>query len=255
MKLLAVIFMIAYSFTSLSAVEVRNLLRMSPVGTLEQGDSVKIEIQLWPVENFDEKYFLNFKDNLFLESFYVSDVHVARSENNYDVIEIKIDGIAIKPMTKNHEVRLVFGDYATSFSMPLSIKKLDGLDGGFTILGQSVNFSTQNIYVISLTVLIGALILMVLIFRKKIKYLFEKKTIDRESEKFFQTLFHSANNREQFEEIYLLRNRWLKYLPEKNPAINQFFKTMEEHQYKRTWSKDNLYEVKDSFDKIRGGIK
>ena len=62
-------------------------------------------------------------------------------------------------------------------------------------------------------------------------------------------------SREDFEEIYILRKEWLKLIKEQAPAYQDFFKTLNQYQYKKEWGSEELREVSDSFDVIRWSFK
>ena len=253
-KIIFLLFMLLAT-SALAVVEIKNVMKFQPSGTLIQGDSVKIEIQLWPVDSYDEKKFLEYKDKIFLENFYVNDIKASRSENNYDVILLEVDAIATTPAPSGKVVSLDFGSYTTSSSLPFEIEKMEDFDGQFIILNQAVDYVGKNfglvIFGLCTLILIGIFIFS----RKRINKFFKKNKVDQERKIYFQTLFHNAKERNQFEEIYQKKNEWLDYIPEKNQTLQFFFKTLEEHQYKKSWTKEELFEVKSAFDKIRGGIK
>ena len=235
--------------------EIKNVIKFQPSGTLVQGDSVKISAQLWPIENYDESKFVEFKNKVFLEHFYVNDIRATRSENNYDVILLEVDAIAESPAPMGKQVNLAFGEYSTSTSLPFEIEKLEEFDGQFVILNQAVDYVGKNLG-IALAILAAILIILIFVnYRKKIFNYLGNNQKEAQRKAHFQTLFHNAKERSHFEEIYARKNEWLVYIPEKNQVLHSFFKTIEEHQYKKNWTKEELFEVKDSFDKIRGGIK
>lgn len=240
---------------SLFAGEVKNVTSFQPSRTLVQGDVVKIKIQIWPVEDYDENSFLKYKNNIFLEHFYVTEIKASRSENNYDVIILEVDAIVESIMAQGQNFNLVFGNYMTVISIPFEVEKLEGFNGQVVILEQSVEYEAKNIiYVLAIVLFLIAAVLVMHYWQKIISpFNKKKKLINRKI--YFQTLFHNANEREHFEEIYSKKSEWLEYIPEKSNAVLVFFKTIEEHQYKKSWNRETVFEVRDSFDKIRGGIK
>lgn len=255
MKKIIILLGILLTTSLWASIEVKNVIKFQPSGALTQGDSVKITVQMWPVENYDEKKFLEFKDKIFLENFYVNEIKSSRSENNYDVIILEVDAIAESPAPRGKVVSLNFGDYSTSTSLPFEVEKLENFDGQFIILNQAVDYVSKNVGLIlsAIVFLLGGVVLYY--YRKKIFKILGHNKREAQAKIQFQTLFHNAKERTHFEEIYARKNEWLKYIPEKTQALQSFFKLLEEHQYKKSWSKEELFEVKDSFDKIRGGIK
>lgn len=255
--MMRVVLLVLLTWTSFifASGEIKNVIKFQPSGALIQGDSVKITAQLWPVENYDESKFIEFKNKVFFEHFYVNDIKATRSENNYDVILLEVDAIAESPAPMGKQVSLVFGEYATSISLPFEIEKMEDFDGQFVILNQAVDYVSRN-FGIALTALGALLIILTFVYyRKKIFNYLGKNKKEAQRKIHFQTLFHNAKERNHFEEIYARKSEWLVYIPEKNQVLQNFFKTIEEHQYKKNWTKEELFEVKDSFDKIRGGIK
>lgn len=64
-----------------------------------------------------------------------------------------------------------------------------------------------------------------------------------------------SNSREDFEMIYLKKDDWLKFVNEMTPSHDNFFKTLNAYQFKKNWERDELEEVKISFDNIRSSFK
>lgn len=252
-----IVFLLSFiMMTSVFSVEVKNVIKFEPSQNIKQGDLVNISMQLWPVENYDVAEFDKLKNQVTLSHFYVVTVEAKRSENNYDVILLNLSTIAESSAERGKSLDFRFGEYSTSFSLPFEIKPLESFDGSFVILNQAVDFAGKNLLtvVVSLLVIIVVLVLIVK-YRKRVINYFNKNVNDQKKKSHFQTLFHSAKERHHFEEIYKNKEQWLGYFPEKNHALLNFYKVMEEHQYKRQLSKEDLFEIKEAFDKIRGGIK
>lgn len=236
--------------------EVKNVIKFEPSQNIKQGDLVNISMQLWPVENYDVNEFNNLKNQVVLSHFYVVSVEAKRSENNYDVILVNLSTIAESSAERGQNLDFKFGDYITSFSLPFEIKPLESFDGSFVILNQAVDFVGKNFITTVIIILcVFALTFLILKYRKRVMNYFNKNVSEQKKKSHFQTMFHSAKERQHYEEIYKNKDQWLVFFPEKNNALHAFYKTMEEHQYKRQLSKEELFEIKEAFDKIRGGIK
>ena len=69
--------------------------------------------------------------------------------------------------------------------------------------------------------------------------------------KFWDQQFQKPMERIQLEYIYTNRNIWLELIGKKTMAINDFFRVLEEHQYKKLWTDEELEEIKTSFDPIK----
>lgn len=252
-----IVFLLSFiAMTSLYSMEVKNVIKFEPSQNIKQGDLVNITMQLWPVENYNVEEFNKLKNQVVLSHFYVVNLEAKRSENNYDVVLLNFSTIAESPAERGKNLDFQFGEYVTTLSLPFEVKPMESFDGSFVILNQAVDFAGKNLLsvVVWATVLL-AMILIFIKFRKKIMNYFNKNVSDQKKKSHFQTLFHSAKERHHYEEIYKNKDQWLVYFPEKNNALLNFYKIMEEHQYKRQLSKEDLFEIKEAFDKIRGGIK
>ncbi len=254
MKWFAII-LIVFSLNTVAS-DVRNKIVFNPSGNVSQGDTVSISMQLWPVEDYDINLFNALKGKTIFSHFYVTDVKARVSENNADVVLLDFDTIAESGAEKNKSIVFSFGNYTTQSTLPFSIVATGEIDGTFKILDQFLSLKRNKWVVIVVVILIVTALGFVgnsFYFRSNKKKKLKKKVLAEKTK--YQTLFHGAKEREHYEEIMKDKNIWLQFFSEKNSAINDFFRVMEEHQYKKTWDKEELFHVKEAFDKIRGGIR
>ena len=164
--------------------------------------------------------------------------------------------IIIKHSDGKDQQPLVFRDKVINIIPPqLSIAKAAKVSGEYFVMNQELAYS--NLMAITLVILLILLIALAFYKRTSIQNLFKKLRKDPTSIyiKKLKDMFSFANKREDFEEIYAVRKEWLHLIKTPDDNHNYFFKVIEMHQYKKTWSAEELLEVKNSFDPIRGSFK
>ncbi|MCB9094620.1 MAG: hypothetical protein H6621_06075 [Halobacteriovoraceae bacterium] len=90
--------------------------------------------------------------------------------------------------------------------------------------------------------------------KKLPKYLKEKKKKREEAQKRnqWQLFFKKAYKREDFEEIYKKRQEWEQWAS--HSKSNQFFRVLDNYQYKKNWSQEEMAEVTRNFNSLRDEI-
>jgi hypothetical protein len=127
------------------------------------------------------------------------------------------------------------------------INQLDKKANEFLIEDQDVD---HDYVIVGFIVIILILAIMIYLKREKLKLLLKKK--EKVDDKVtYAKMFLQAKSREDFEKLYLQKEKWIKLLKEVTPAHHDFFKVLNEHQYKKEWSPSIKNEVEDSFEQIR----
>lgn len=221
------------------------------IGQLKEGDIIEATIRVWPIENADLSQFKKLEKGTLFNAFYLAQItSLAPSPNNADVVELKglfiVKSTKVEPIyaLKYNEslIELRSGDVKVT---PLGDKSQD-----FYILDQSLDSSKLWM------ILTGAgIVLLILGFvkRQKIKeFLINLKPDQaKKDRKRYDELFRVASKREDFERLYSEKNKWLALLTDKAPAHLEFLKTLNQYQFKKDWSNEELNEVRASFDIIR----
>lgn len=221
----------------------------TPVTTIKEGDVIEGTITIWPVESTDDKFAKGLEGKLLLNAYFLQQVASAGpSENNADAFEIK--GIFIVRSTDAKSFQsLPLGNDAVDLKW--DARKIDALktkEKDFHIESQSV--FKRNIWKI-LAVVSVILVICLVVFRKKIKNMFSRKSKPVYTAEYFDELFRAASTRADFENIYALKNVWLPLLKVQTSSHNDFFKIMNQHQYKKTWGVDETTDTKSAFENIR----
>ncbi len=222
---------------------------------VSEGDLLEGVLKVWPLENAD---LIEFKKNLspnLLNIFYTLEIHsVEVSSNNADVVEVKALYI-VKPSKAgastdfDYKGKLIQLEAPNFQVIPMKDKSKD-----FYILNQSVNKSYLSMFLVVGLILVA--FITILWQWKKRKRNFKKNNKDPIAidKKMFSEKFELATNRQDYEEIYALKEKWLKHIIDPSPAYQDFFKTMDQHQFKKSWTDGDLNEVKEFFDIIRGSL-
>jgi len=248
-----------YLFLNLSigySAEIRAQFSLIPETTeLAEGDLVEGLLKVWPLENVDlDDFKKNLSPNL-LNIFYSLEIHsVEPSINNADVIEVKALYI-VKPSKEafssniEYKGRLIHVEAPHYQVIPLRDKSKD-----FYVLNQSINKSYLHI-VFVVGVILFVFIIICWQWKKITDFLLKNKKDPQVFErKMFSDKFSQAITREDYEEIYASKEKWLKLVVDHSPAYQDFFKTMNQHQFKKNWNQIDLDEVKETFDIIRGSF-
>ena len=116
---------------------------------------------------------------------------------------------------------------------------------------------SSNILVVGIGLIVLLLIGVMVWKKEKLLKLLSKYKTDPVAEKIkkYNKIFSEAITRESFEEIYADKLNWFPLVKVKAPAYQEYFKVMEQHQYKKQWTAEELDEVKNCFDIIRGSFK
>lgn len=257
MKVLSSLVLILYLFLSVSfAAEIQSDFHIVDADqVVKEGDIVEGVLKLWPVENADFDELKKLQDKVLFNTFYLTEIQSLKtSENNADVVEMKAwfivkanDKLADQPL--NYKGRTIFIP-----APKVKIEKASESDD-YYVMNQSTSYAVASkiIFIIAFIVLL----LFAIIKRENIKTWLKKFKNDPKSiaERKFKELFQKASSREEFERIYALRKEWLELIEEKAPAYQEFFKVMNQHQYKKSWGSEELSDVQSCFDIIRGSFK
>lgn len=256
MKSICLLIFLVYS-CFVSAVEIQSEFSLDTnVSSVVEGDLVQATLKVWPLESADKSEFSKLQNSLMFNSFQLIQIQsIEPSSNNADVIELKGTFIirASKYLTTfqlNYHGQIIPVEPPRIKVVPLGKKAED-----FFVLEQSLSYSHfKKILFLSL---LGLIILMALIKRKKIIHLIRgyKKDPRAEAIKYFDNKFLKASNRAEFEEIYAKRNEWMPLLKIQTSAYKEFFSVINQHQYKPVWTNGELKEVQSVFDVIRRSFK
>lgn len=220
--------------------------------TYKEGDILNARLQIWPVEDQDKK--IELKAGTYIdEVFYLADVFSEkRSENNFDVVQVDLllvlmkvptdDKLKIKLGDQEYLVDLQFKAEPTQIAQPQLImysQESEGFGLGFWVW--------NLIYIVGIAALFGIYLLTRMYLRKKRQ--------DQEKEKiqnYWSTRFKTVEKREDFEIVYSRKKEWLRLVKLQTPPIVEFFRVMEDVQYKKQWNNEDEEVVKDTFENIRG---
>ena len=220
----------------------------SKITSLKEGDVVNAVLRVWPIEEIDAGEFKKLQATSLFDSFYLAEVEsIAPSVNNADVAEVK-GTFVITGKVNPSKLSINYHDQIIHVRFKeVLINQLDSKANEFLIVDQDIDRNFK-IYLI----IIFILALGVLLFLKRDKILNFRKKVEKVDEKdVFATMFSQARNREDFESIYIQKEKWMKLLLEITPAHYEFFKVLNEHQYKKEWNQNVKKEVEESFEQIR----
>lgn len=258
MKIISLIICLLLATTIFGAEIGAQLSLISPPAILKEGDLVEGLIKIWPLENADLTEFKKIEDKVIGNSFYISQVeNIEFSANNSDVVEVKVLAI-IKRAKENSPSQINYKDLNIQLQVPeIHLATTDKESADYYVMNQSVNYSNITGIAIATT----ALILLTFIGFKynNIKQFILRLRADpiALANKKYDELFSRANKREDFEEIYAVKEEWLKLIkiPMPSPSIDNFFSIINKYQYKKFWTNEDLREVQNSFDLIRRSFK
>jgi hypothetical protein len=215
---------------------------------IKSGDIVDIVLKIWPIENPSKAEFESLVGKNLFNSFYISEItQMAPSENNADVFEIHAKGIVVDDLkTLSFSYK---GEVINFKPLDLKIEKIEEAPKDFYILNQSQDYDYQSIILYSL--IIFSLLGIVVYF---IKYK-KKKVVKVNPRSLYAKKFAEAADRASFEWIYAQKEEWIKLLDIETQAHKEFLITINAHQFKKEWSKEDQFEVENSFEAIRGSFK
>ncbi len=244
-------------FSSLAFAELKGEFTISgePASVVE-GDLIEATLKVWPLDNPDTKEFAKLQNSILFNSLQLIQIHsIEPSANNADVLEVKgmFLARAAKYLTNfelNYKGELVQVAAPSIKVLPLEKKAED-----YFILDQSLSLSYYRLYLIAGFILV----LFIAAFVKRKKLLAWIKSFKQDPKavamRNYREKFLSATTRQDYEEIYAKKEEWLPLLTERPTAYNDFFKVMNQHQYKPHWGNEELNDVKNVFDIIRGSFK
>ncbi|MGZ3809984.1 MAG: hypothetical protein ACXVCE_18010, partial [Bacteriovorax sp.] len=190
----------------------------------------------------------------FVNSLLLAQIHsIETSPNNADVIEIK--GLFVAKMGKPSFPVVYKGQTVAIEDPGIGVTPLPQKAQDYFIMDQ---LTYQSMFAKILCIAVALAFLALVFLKRKAVWGFLTKYKNdpiASANKKFKGMFQRASSRSDFEEIYATRNEWLKHINEQAPAYNEFFKIMNQHQYKKDWGAPELNEVKESFDIIRGSFK
>lgn len=156
-----------------------------------------------------------------------------------------------------------------ALSMELGSEKFDievvGFEGNFSkespmkdfiVLDSNYSFNKSN----TLIYLLIFLVFLVCIYfgRKPILKIFhkrqQKKLLVLKQEKLKELLDH-ANDREGYENIYLIKKEINDFFEVDKKIFNEYVKTMNQIQYLPQWSDENFRLAKSSLEKLRNNLR
>ncbi|MBC7429009.1 MAG: hypothetical protein H7336_10380 [Bacteriovorax sp.] len=254
MKFLAALLITLTMFLSTSAFAENINTEFKPtqdISHLKEGDLIEVEMKFWPIENADLSQFKKLEKTVFFNAFYLAQVlTLETSANNADVIELK--ALYIVKSAKPQPL-FVFKYNESPVEMHLDgikIEELKNKESDYFILDQSLNGS-------HLLIILGCILIALLaaaIYKRQALKQFIiglKPDALKKAKKKYDEMFRKASKREDFEVIYQEKENWLKLLEIRAPAHNEFFKILNQYQFKKEWSNEDCGEVRSSFDIIR----
>lgn len=223
---------------------------------LKEGDLVEGVIRVWPIENASLEEFKSLESLQLFNSFLPIKLEsISLSPNNADVVEIKV-----LYLVKSSKLHFNESLKYKNLLIPLSVEvfQVDSLavsSKEYFILKQN-DFLDNTMKIILGVAALLVLVMILINFNFIKKYFNNKKNNKLKLEvEMYAKKFQDANVRIDFEEIYASKNTWMKLLRDVTPAHQEFFKTINQYQFKPSWSDSELEEVRYSFDVIRGSFK
>lgn len=254
MKFLAALFMtiaLTLSTQVLGQVIKSEFKPTQEMSQVKEGDLVEITLKFWPIENADLSQFRKLEKNIFFNAFYLAQIiSLELSPNNADVVELR--GLFVVKSAKPQTLYVIkYNETPIEMRIEgLKIQELKEKSQNYIVLDQSVN---SSYIIIVVAVILGLILIGVIVKRKHLKDLFLgfKPDSGKKAKKRYDELFRAANKREDFEHIYKEKDLWLKLLETQAPAHNEFFKVINQYQFKKDWSNEDNTIVLAAFDTIR----
>jgi hypothetical protein len=249
-------FIIVFSFNVFGA-EIEAELHLIPeVNILKEGDLVTGLIKIWPIENADLAEFRQIENMTFANILTVTSVESLEiSPNNADVIEVKVLMIA-KQLEASEATPLTYKGQVIQLKVqPLKVEDSGKKSEDYFIMDQGIISSYLGIVIAGF--IFFTLFVTALLKRKEIKKYIQnfRSNPTLIAMKKYNEMFMNAKSRVDYEGIYASQKDWLTLVKVQAPAYFEFFKIMEQHQYKKHWTEDELSEVSTCFDVIRGSFK
>jgi hypothetical protein len=219
---------------------------------LSEGDIVEATLELWPVEKIDEVDLQGLVNKVFLKNYYIVDAGYARSSiHNADVAEVDML-LAIGSGAKSgDQIEQEIGKktYLVKIDFP-EIKKMNEEIQGivFWDVLRKGNFRTELTLSIAFIVcILGGLFM---IWSKKKRGQPAEKGLRKDE---LENILAKGKSRRDFEKIYELRNQIKEKCHFDDKALHKFLRRIEEIQYKRSWTEDELSSLSSMKETIGRG--
>jgi hypothetical protein len=241
-----------------NANDIKGVLQPKDERTVEisPGDNFHAVFQIWPNPFNDTDFFKGFEGNKFLDLFYVLKVEDVRtSPNNHEVLEVFMHLIALRSFKnlidkdfthKETIVNVVFKKIKISNQEIKEIKS-------FNLLKQEDFNIPKKWWPIIIGIVLVLLIVSFLVF-KKMRSKMKTKRIEEEKRRVISNWdqkFTEAKEREHFEELYKTREEWMELLENRPQSVFEFINCVKIHQYKKSWSGEELVDIENRFHEIR----
>lgn len=224
---------------------------------IHEGDVFRGRIQIWPVGHTESEKFNLEEGKPFLKKFVTVKTNSAyRSENNADVMFL--EGLFVLLKNDGEEGTLTWDiqEERVLVDLEFEISKTKVNQKELLLFPQDEDpFATSPLIhtVLLLFGLFAAVTSLKLWRRSAFKRKREKEIL--KFKKFWGDKFESAGGRDEFEAVYSRKNEWLRLVNVQTPPIVEFFRTMEEVQYKKEWNKEEKESVSEAFEHIRSIFK
>ena len=189
----------------------------------------------------------------FLKIFYVFDIkEVMFSPNNQDVFVVRGRAVAKSKIPEDYNAEISFESQKISVKlMTPSISDLEIKSDKITFLDLGFLQSPKS-KLDWLIILIGVVCLYGFfeILRRLIPKIKEKRKRKQASLNWIE-YFKKATTRDEYERLYKQRDVWIDLMGGKCPENLNFLKQLEDVQYKRDWTEDELKEVSAKGNKVR----
>ena len=215
---------------------------------IREGDTFSATLRVWPIENVNKDEFIKLVGTNLFGSFYVVDFEsLDSSPNNADVFEAKGTFIGIKKIEPDKLFFTLNGNSIRVRFKEIYFRPLENNNKDFELADQADDYSLAKYLIF----LIGPVLLITAILKRdwfltKIK---KKTKIDPRLN--YRKIFHEAKTRENFEEIYALKEQWMPLLESFTPSHQEFFNVLNNHQFKKEWTELEKKEVEECFETIR----
>lgn len=247
-RLILIFIFLMLSFL-VKAQEETKLLIEGPESVIHIGDVERFNLTLWPIDDLKEINIKSLEGRRIGESLAVISVdRPAVSSNNEQAIETKMTAVFVSSdelpeslSLGNKQVELLKRSIETTGEVD-SIKELN-------IFARDEASSRTWLWLVMAMIVLAAVTLSFLVLKKskKLRRLKEK----RENEDFWKTKLKAAQSREEIEEVYAKRKKWIEALSPPSAALAKFCDQIEEVQYKRQWTEDEFREVTQGLNELR----
>ncbi len=225
------------------------------------GETFSARIELWPAFSLIHGNGKELLNKSIFDLFYVSKINkVHLNKNNQDVLvlDLLLTSLMVYKNLELHPLRFSGKTFLISLAslgaasdVTIEVpKEMVVLPSGFTR-----SSSSDLWWLLFLLLTVGVIYNT---YRKRKAQRLELLRIKKEAEqelldkkKYWSDLFDQADCRLDFEEIYANKEEWEPYILNRSLAIDTFFKTIDEHQYRKEWNALQMKEVEDAFNGLR----